>query len=152
MDQKKFDLGLRLKYPEKLLVWITISKKSIGEPFVIPKKALLTGRMHKKDCVKQRLVPFFEKHHADGDYFFWPNLARISSTSLNFFLYPVDQTPLILKAKVYDGGWGVKTFKMLRQRIRKLSWKQIISLYQNIFATLKTKIWIAADKGVMAVM
>ena len=48
----------KAKYPEKLLVWITISEKWISEPFFISKKALLTGSMYREDCVKQRLVPF----------------------------------------------------------------------------------------------
>ena len=65
----------KAKYPEKLLVWITISEKGISEPIFIPKKALLTGCMYREECVKQRLVPFLEEHHAEGDYFFWPDLA-----------------------------------------------------------------------------
>ena len=39
MYQKKFDLGPRAKYPEKLLVRITKSEKELSEPFFIPKKS-----------------------------------------------------------------------------------------------------------------
>ena len=56
-------------------MWITISEKGIIEPFLIPKKASLTGSMYAEDGVKQHFVLFLEEHHADGDYFFWPDLA-----------------------------------------------------------------------------
>ena len=123
---------------------------------------MLTGSMYREDCLKQHLVPFLE------DYFFWSTLRvatmlmklRISLTSLKFLLNPINSPQLqhitmfweILKAKVYDGGWEVKTFIMLRQRIQKTLMEIDISLCQKLFPTLKTKIQIAADKGVMAVM
>ena len=71
MYQKKFNLGPRLIILRSSLCGQC--GKGISEPFFIPKKASLTGSKHKEDCVKQRLVPFLETHHVDGDYIF---LAR----------------------------------------------------------------------------
>ena len=81
----------------------------------------------------------YEEHNADGDYFFLPDLARCHYANetqddfnkLEVPFIPRGSNPLsllnfaqfkrfwgILKAKVYDGGWEAKTFRMLRQRIR----------------------------------
>ena len=30
----------------------------------------------KNECILQRLVPFLEERHSDGQYIFWPNLAN----------------------------------------------------------------------------
>ena len=125
--------------------------------------------LYREDSVKQRLVPFLKAHHADGDYFFWPDLASChyaNETQDLFTFYtpwikppnspqlrPIERFWGILKAKVFDGGWEAKTIRMLRQRIRKTPKEIDISLCQNLFATtLKTMIRIAADKGVMAVL
>ena len=109
---------------------ITISEKGITEPFFISEKASLTGSMFREDCVKQRLVPFLEEHQANGDFFFWPDLAswHFANETQDLFnnfnspwikLRPIERFCGILKAKVYDEGWEAMTFRMLRQRIRK---------------------------------
>ena len=47
---EKVRFRTKAKYPEKLLVWITISEKGISEPFFIPKKASLIGSMREDLC------------------------------------------------------------------------------------------------------
>ena len=57
--------------------------------------------MYREDCVEQCLVPFLEEHHADEDYFFWPNLPSCHYANetqdifnkLEIYFY---QTPLTL--------------------------------------------------------
>ena len=31
--------------------------------------------VYKNDCIIKRLIPFINKHHSDGNYVFWPDLA-----------------------------------------------------------------------------
>ena len=72
---EKFGFRTKATYPEKLLVWITLSEKGISETFLSLVKASLTGSVYREDFLKQHLVPFLEEHHADGDYFVWPDFA-----------------------------------------------------------------------------
>ena len=117
MYQKKFNLGPRLIILRSSLCGQC--GKGISEPFFIPKKASLTGRMYWEDCVKQFLV---EVHQDDGDYFSWPDLASCHyvNETQDFFnkleipliprgskrlncpqLRPIERFWGILKAKVY---------------------------------------------------
>ena len=64
--------------------------------FLSLKKASLTGSMYREDCVKQRLVPFLEEHHADGDKLACCHYANATQDLLKIHIYPVDQTPLTL--------------------------------------------------------
>ena len=149
----------KAKYPEKLLVCITIRKMDLWTIFN-PQKKVRWQEVCIWRTVEQRLVPFLEEHHADGDYFFWPDLAcchyayetqdLFNKLEIPFIpcesnppnspqLRPIERFWGILEAKVYDGGWegGQELeFIMLRQRIRKTFIEIYISLCQNLFATL----------------
>ena len=107
---------------------------------------------------------FLEEHHADGDYFFWPNFARCQWNrgslwqAWNSFYTPwikppylssTSPNPEVLGNSESQGIW----WRMGGQDIVKKTLMEIdISLWQNLFATLKAKIRIAANKGVPAVM
>ena len=161
------------KYPEKLLMWITISEKGISEPFFLVKKASLNGATYRDECIKSRLLPFLEKYHSDQDFFFWPDLATChyakdtqelySSLQIPYIprdsnppntpqLRPIEKFWAILKDKVYEGGWEATTFRMLKQRVLKSLKNLDPFLCQNLFRDLKTKIRKADDVGVMAVI
>ena len=51
--------------------------------------------MYREDCVKQRLVPFLEEHHADGDYIFWPDLASCLYANETQYLFNKLEIPFI---------------------------------------------------------
>ncbi len=63
------------KFPQKLLVWIAISPNGISEPFFCQSKQAMNGEIYQKHCIKDHLVPFLNENHADGSYYFWPDLA-----------------------------------------------------------------------------
>ncbi len=64
-------------FPQKLLVWIAISPNGISEPFLCQSKQAMNGEIYQKHCIKDHLVPFLNKNHADGSYHFWPDLASV---------------------------------------------------------------------------
>ena len=154
-------------------MWITISERGVSEPFFLVKKASLNGATYQEECIEGRLLPFLEKYHSDQDFFFWPDLATCHYANDSQELYSSLQIPYIprdsnppntpqirpienfwafLKAKVYEGGWEAITFRMLKQRIQKILNNLDPSLCQTLFRDLKTKIRIADDQGVMAVI
>ena len=65
----------KTKFPKKMLVWIAISESGHSRPFFVPSRGSINGEVYRRECIEARLVPFLEKHHSDGDYIFWPDLA-----------------------------------------------------------------------------
>ena len=63
------------KFEKKILVWITISPRGISKPFIVPARLAINQTVYKNDCIIKRLIPFINKHHSDGNYVFWPDLA-----------------------------------------------------------------------------
>ncbi len=57
------------------MVWLAISEEGISEPSFCPCKVSVSGDIHHKHCIRDRLLPFLDKFHTDGKYFFWPDLA-----------------------------------------------------------------------------
>ena len=64
-----------LKFEPKVLVWIAASEKGLSEPFFVSSGLAVNQFIYKKDCIEERLVPFINAHHADGNYVFWSDLA-----------------------------------------------------------------------------
>ena len=161
------------KYPEKLLVWIAISERGLSKPFFLQKKASLTGQIYRDQCIQQYLVPFLDKYHQDGDFYFWPDLASahyahettdlLRSLDIPFVpkssnppnspqVRPIEQFWAILKERVYQGGWEASSFRMLKQRINRILQDLEPDLCQKLFRGLKTKIRKAADYGIISVI
>ena len=63
------------KYPDKIFVWITISSKGVSKPFYREAGNAINQYVHLEHCIQKRLEPFFEEHHLDDDFVFWPDLA-----------------------------------------------------------------------------
>ena len=83
-------------------------------------------------------MPFIEKHHSDGQYLFWPDLAtsHYAKNVVNYFeektvnivakednypnvpeCRPVEHFWGILKGFVYKNNWQAKDLNQLRSRI-----------------------------------
>ena len=63
------------KFEDKLLVWICFSARGVSKPFFVPSKMAINQNVYLEDCIKQRLLPFINTFHSDGNYVFWPDLA-----------------------------------------------------------------------------
>lgn len=162
----------KTKFPAKLLVWIAISDKGRSEPFFVPNHGSVNGEVYRNDCITQRLIPFLQEHHSDGDYVFWPDLASAHYANATQELFRENDIPFVpkdsnppnapqlrpiedlwswLKQLVYEGGWEAQTEDQLRRRIRaclrKVDWDRIRTALRRV----KSDIRKAADHGVMAV-
>ncbi|KAI6647164.1 hypothetical protein LOD99_8817 [Oopsacas minuta] len=159
------------KYPPKLLIWLAISKEGISEPCFCPRNLSITGEIYRNQCIKKHLIPFLEKFHDEGKYYFWPDLASsyYAKDTLKLFedlnipyipksanppntpqLRPIEDFWGYLKSKVYEGGWEAKSFRMLKQRIRKSIRQVEFSIVQRLFSSVKTNIRKSADNGPLA--
>ena len=64
----------KAKFEEKLLLWIVVSSKGIGQVYIAPSKQAINQHVYLKKCIKKRLVPFINKYHS-GDL----HIMRIQS-------------------------------------------------------------------------
>ena len=62
------------KFEVKLLVSIIISPEGVSKPFMT-KSGMAINKQQYLRFLRMRLVPFINKHHKNGDYLFWPDLA-----------------------------------------------------------------------------
>ena len=63
------------KFQKKMLVWSCFSEKGISSPYIVPSGLAVNQKVYLEEMIKKRLIPFIEKHHSDGQYIFWPDLA-----------------------------------------------------------------------------
>jgi len=91
------------------------------------------------DFIKERLLPFINEHHSDGEYVFWPDLASdyyaknvttyFEANNINYVkrrdnppnvpeVRPIEDFWSILKGMVYNGNWHAENINQLKNRIR----------------------------------
>lgn len=141
------------KFQKKLLVWIAFSAKGISQPFFLPSGLAINQQIYLNECIKKRLMPFIEKHHLDGQYLFWPDLAssHYAKTVIAYFdekkveyvgradnpanlpeCRPIENFWSILKGLVYRNNWQAENLDKLRDRIKYCLTKIDIELIQRL--------------------
>ena len=126
-------------YKEKILLWIVISAKGIGQVYIAPSKQAINQHVYLEKCIKNRLVPFLRKYHSGGKYVFWPDLATshyansvqnwLSENNITVVakadnpanvpeVRPIEDLFAYIKRKVYRKGWSANNIHQLEQRIR----------------------------------
>ena len=155
------------KFPKQMLVWLAISSRGHSTPYVITKQTI-NQKNYSKECITRRLLPFLTKHHSDGHYVFWPDLAsaHYGQDSIAAFnagnvhyvkrlenppnvpnLRPIELFWAHLKAKVYDKGWEAKDYDSLKSRIKRKLKEFSPSYFRNLMSKVKTAVRKAADNG-----
>ena len=66
----------KIKFESKIMVWMTISGKSVSNVYVHRGKQAMDQKIYPKECTNRRLLPFVDKYHSNGNFLFWPDLAR----------------------------------------------------------------------------
>ena len=156
------------KFAPKLLVWVAISEEGLSEPFFVPAKNAVNAEIYQNFCIKERLVPFLDEYHADGAYWFWPDLAssHYARSTLEVFeeekiayipkavnppnapqIRPIETSWAILKGRVYENDWSAKNFACLRRRIREKLKGFDHKFCQRLFRHVRQKIRLASEVG-----
>ena len=128
------------KHEPKLLVWVAMSPAGLSLPFIQPAGMAITSKLYVDKCLRPKLLPFIEAHHADGNYAFWPDLAssHYADNTLDFLLEnginhvdkndnpanlpevrPIEDFWSLLKGEVYKNGWKASNLTQLRKKILK---------------------------------
>lgn len=147
----------RKKFEHKLMMWIAISPKGISKPYFCKSGEAVTSNVYVEHCIKRKLVPFLNEHHADGKYIFWPDLASshyanatlsaLNDLGVTFVdkpsnppcspqLRPIEDFWGILKQEVYKGSWVARDHEALKKRIRycltKVDVQTVCSMMLNV--------------------
>lgn len=159
------------KYPDKVLVWVAISERGMSKPLIrrSGSEAIKT-EIYIRECLVERLLPFIKKHHNDGNYIFWPDLAPAHKSKAtldwmkaNINFVPVENNPPnvpqarpvedfwgFLSQKVYEGGWEAKTEQDLINRIQSKLKDFKKEYFVRLVSRAKSKLRLIAEKGVLA--
>jgi len=142
------------KFEPKLLVWLCISEKGISDP-IFRQSGMAVNRNVYIDFIKKGVMPLIKKHHSDGKYKFWPDLAssHYATEVVNFYrdkkikfvekhenpanvpeVRAIEDFWSILKAKVYEKGWVALDLAQLKCRIRYCLRKMDLDLVYRLLA------------------
>lgn len=159
------------KFPKKVLVWVAMSSRGLSDSFITKSKAEAVNQtIYLEKCLKDRLLPFINKHHGDGKYLFWPDLAsahyaKVVQDWMRVNLKFVDKSenpPNVPQARpiesfwgklvqrVYDHGWKATSEDQLIRRIRLKLREFDETELQASMRGVKSKIRKLADNGVYA--
>ena len=64
----------KTKFESKLMVWAAVSSRGISHFAIFEEKTFMNTTLYIA-VIATHLLPFIEKHHGDGKYIFWPDLA-----------------------------------------------------------------------------
>ena len=145
------------KFPQKLLVWLAFSEHGMSKPFFVPSGLAVNQHIYLNNCIKERLMPFINEHHSDGQYLFWPDLAssHYAKTVIKYLreekvhfverndnppnlpeCRPIENFWSILKGHVYKNNWQAENLIKLRARIesclKKVDLELILRLAQSV--------------------
>ena len=93
------------------------------------------SRLYQNECLKKILIPFLQKHLADGQYVFWPDKASLhyakekhnrSWIPIRSHLYPKTTTGQIClsvaQSKISSGFWAPRCTKIIGEPRIANSW------------------------------
>ena len=58
------------------MVWMAISGKDASNVYAHRGKRAVDQKIYLKECINRRLLPLVDKYHSNGNFLFWPDLAR----------------------------------------------------------------------------
>ena len=117
-----------------------MSSKGTSDIYVHKSIQAVNQETYLKECINKRLLPFIAKYHWNGNYLFWPDMAKAHSSNIvqqcltkkNLpFVFRVDN-PLnvpqarpietvwtVLERKIYENNWEAKYIDHLVKRIKQ---------------------------------
>lgn len=162
-----------LKFPKKILVWLTVSSKGISQPFIGKCGGpAISKTVYINKCLS-KLLPFIEKYHKDDKILFWPDLASshyakdtidwLRAKNVPFVpkeynppnvpkARPIEDFWSILADRVYDKGWEAKTEAQLVRRIKKKIKEIDLTVVQNMMKGVRQKLRKMEDNGPYAIL
>ena len=117
-----------------------MSSKGTSDIYVRKNRQAVNQETYLKECINKKLLPFIAKYHSNGNYLFWPDLAKAHYSNIvqqcltpkNLpFVSRVDNPPnvpqarpietvwTVLERKIYENNWEAKNIDHLVKRIKR---------------------------------
>ena len=127
----------------------------------MPSGHAINQYIYLRECIQKLLVPFIAEHHSDGEYLFWPDLAKVHNAkivtcyftqeNINFVentenpsnvpeCRPIEDFCSILKGLVYKDNWQAENIIKLRRRIKNCLKKVDEKLVQILCRTVTRRL------------
>ena len=144
------------------------SEKGVSSPFFRQQGQTITQPIYLQNCIKARLLPFVNRHHAPHKVLFWPDLAsshyggevrtclaengltivpRHSNPQACSQARPIETLWSILEQLVYSNGWEAKTLSQLESRIRRKTKEIDPNIIQAMFSGIPKQLRKIATGG-----
>lgn len=161
------------KFSQKVLVWAALSSRGLSQAFITKSGNSINSQIYIKECIKKRLTKFIDKHHSDGNFIFWPDLASSHYSKqtleelkrLKINVVPKDSNPpnvpqvrpiehywAILKKRVYRNGWRAESVEELIKKVKLELRRTSPKTCQNLMRSVKSKVRKAADHGPLSLI
>ena len=72
----KVNFQCKTKFEAKVMIWMAMSSKGTSDIYVHKSIQAVNEETYLKECINKRLLPFIAKYHSNGNYLFWPDLAK----------------------------------------------------------------------------
>ena len=134
----------------------------------------LNQETYLKECINKRLLPFIAKYHSNGNYLFWPDLAKAHYSNIvratfdwkkNIpFVSRVDNPPnvpqarpietlwTVLERKIYENNWEAKNIDHLVKRIKQKAKELDQEMLQGIIEDVRKKLRAMWRDGLYSVL
>ena len=137
-------------------------------PWFKPSGLAINQDVYQNECLKKILIPFLQKHHADGQYVFWPDKASshyakktqsfLNTHSIPFVpknhnptnlpqCRPIEDFFGVLSSLVYKNNWRATNCKQLIGRIKRCIRKVDMKAVQRSCSDIKRKLRRTSDYG-----
>ena len=149
------------KYEQKIMVWIAISPSGMSKPLFLKSGLAVNQLVYRKQCLEDRLLPFINKYHSDGNNVFWPDLSTshyantvqkyLKDKNVQFVpkninpanvpkVRPIEDFWGLLKAKVYEKNWSAKNINQLQKKIQSCLSKMDLNLVQRTASSVHQRL------------
>ena len=161
------------KFEPKVMIWMAVWAKGVSDVYVHKSKQAIRQGTYLKECINKRLLPFIEKHHQDGNYLFWPDLAsahysksvqeRLNEKNVPFVprqdnppnvpqARPIETLWTVLERRVYENNWQAKNLDALARRIKKKAKELDEKTLQGMFEGVRKKLRAMWREGLYSVL
>ena len=112
----KVKFQCKTKFEPKMMIRMDNSSKGTSDIYVHKSIQTVNKETYLKECINKRPLPFIAKYHSNGNYLFWPDLAKAHYSNIvqqcltekNIpFVSRVDNPPNIPQARPIETVWTV---------------------------------------------
>ena len=140
-----------------MIIWMAKSSKDTSYIYVHKSIQAVNQETYMKECINKRLLPFIAKYHSNGNYLFWPDLAKAHFSNIvqqhltekNLpFVSRVDNPPnvpqarpleivwTVLERKVSENNWEAKNIdhwvKRIKQKAKELDQEMLQGMIEDV--------------------